>query len=184
MGSHALRDVLAKLKAASVPDSAITVQPAGGMTRVGFISNPVSDDDDEPAAANAAAMLAVARHGKTSSVGLQIELNDMTRLAAVRKLLSEREDVIAQPIILTLRDDSAAKREAVAQAIAKARQEADAYSGALGLRVARIVRVFDPAATSEQPQVWTQMIAMMNGGTGEEVVTDARVGMDVVLAPR
>jgi len=126
----------------------------------------------------------VARHGKTASVGLQIELNDMTRLAAVRKLLSEREDVIAQPIILTLRDDSAARREAVAQAIAKARREADAYSGALGLRVARIVRVFDPAATSEQPQVWTQMIAMMNGGTGEEVVTDARVGMDVVLAPR
>lgn len=46
------------------------------------------------------------------------------------------------------------------------------------------MRVFDPTATTEQPQLWSQMITLMNGGTGNEVVTDARVGMEVVLTPR
>jgi len=181
-----LRDLIAKLKAAGVPDSAISVPPGGGMTRIGFISSPAYDDDDDPSPATPALAMAAARQRKTGSILVHIELTDMSRLAAVRKLLSEREDAVAQPATLALRDDSAARRAAVAQAVAKARQEADAYSSALGLRVARIVRVFNPAATSEQPQAWTQMIAMMNGGggTGQEGVTEARVGMDVVLAPR
>lgn len=183
----AVRDLLAQLKAAGVPDAAVRILPPdSGIARFGIIGNAAFSDDDEDQAnpAGAAAMLAAARQRKTASTGLHIELEDMSRLPAVRKLLTERQDVVAQPAILALRDDGAARRAAVTQAIAKARQEADAYSGALGLRVARIVRVFDPAATSEQPQVWAQMAAMMNGGTGEEVVTDARVGMDVVLAPR
>jgi hypothetical protein len=165
-----------------VPDAAITVLPPG-TTRIGFIGNEAFDDD-EPNPAGAAALLAMARRRKFATVGVQIELTDLTPLAAVRQLLLEREDVAAQPPTLSLRDDTAARRAAVAQAIAKARAEAEAYAGALGLRVARIGRVFDPTATADQPQIWAQMLAQMNGGTGSDVVTEARVGMDVVLVPR
>ena len=178
-----MRDLQAKLRNIGVPDAAITVLPPG-TTQIGFIGNEAYSDDDTPQnPAGAAALLAMARQRKIGTVGVQIELNDMTRLTAVRQLLLEREDVTAQPPTLSLRDDTAARRAAVAQAIAKARQEADAYSGALGLHVMRIVRVFNPAATAEQPQVWAQMITLMNGGTGNEVITDARVGMEVVLGP-
>lgn len=179
----ALRDFLTKLRNVGVPDTAVTRLPPGTM-QIGFIGNEAYSDDEESNAAGAAAMLAMARQRKIATVGVQIELTDMTRLAAVRQLLLEREDVAAQPPTLSLRDDSAARRSAVAEAIAKAKEEAEAYSGALGLRVARIVRVFNPTTTTEQPQVWSQMMTLMNGGSGNEVVTDARVGMEVVLAPR
>lgn len=179
----ALRDLQAKLHALGVPDAAITTLPPGS-TQIGFIGNEAYGDDDAPNPAAAAAMIAVARQRKTATVGVQIELTDMARLAAVRQLLLERDDVVAQPPVLSLRDDAAARRAAVSQAVAKAREQADAYAAALGLRVARVTRVFDPAATSEQPQVWSQMITLMNGGTGNEVMTDARVGLEAVLAPR
>jgi len=177
-----LRDLLIKLQKIGVPDDAITKLP--GASQFGFIGNEAYSADDEPNPDGAAALLAMARQRKIATAGVQIELTDMSRLAAVRQLLLEREDVAAQPPILSLRNDAAARREAAAKAIAKAKEEADAYSSALGLRVARIVRVFDPTATTEQPQLWSQMITLMNSGTGNEVVTDARVGMEVVLAPR
>jgi uncharacterized protein YggE len=180
----ALRDLLAKLKAIGVPAAAITVLPAGNETRIGFIGNAAYGDEDEDIPAVASAAAAMTRQRKTATTGVQIELTDLSRLAAVRQLLLEDENVAAQPAALTLRDDRAARRAATAQAIVKAKEQADAYSSALGLRVVRIVRVFDPNANSEQPQVWAQMMAMMNGGTGSDVVTDARVGLDVVLAPR
>jgi uncharacterized protein YggE len=179
----ALRDLQAKLRSVGVPDTAITVLPAGA-TQIGFIGNEAYSDDEAPNPAGAAAMMAMARQRKIATVGVEIELTDMSRLTAVRQLLLDREDIAAQPPTLSLRDDTAARRAAVAQAIAKAKAEADAYASALGLRVARIVRVFNPAGTSEQPQVWAQMIALMNSSPGNEVVTDARVGMEVVLAPR
>jgi uncharacterized protein YggE len=179
----ALRDLLAKLRNLGVQDASIAVLPPGA-TQIGFVGNEAYADDDAPNPVGAAAMLAMTRQRKTAMVGVQIELTDMTRLAAVRQFLLERDDVASQPPALSLRDDSAARRTAIAQAIAQARKEADAYADALGLRVARIARVLDPSATIEQPQIWQQMLAQMNGGNGNEVVTDARIGMDVVLAPR
>nr|WP_197277144.1 SIMPL domain-containing protein [Sphingomonas profundi] len=179
----AQRDLQAKLRSVGVPDAAITVLPPV-TSQIGFIGNEAYSDDETPNPAGAAALLAMARQQKIATVGVQIELTDMNRLASVRQVLLDREDVTAQPPTLSLRDDTAARRAAISQAIAKAKEEAEAYAAALGLRVSRIVRVFDPAATSEQPQVWSQMITLMNGGTGTEVVTDARVGMEVVLAPR
>jgi uncharacterized protein len=179
----ALRDLEAKLRSLGVPDSSITVLPPG-TTQIGFIGNEAYSDDEAPNPVGAAALLTMARQRKIATVGVQIELTDMSRLTSVRQLLLDRDDVTAQPPTLSLRDDTVARRAAVAQAVAKAKEEAEAYAGALGLRVSRIVRVFDPAATSEQPQVWSQMITLMSGGTGNEVVTEARLGMEVVLAPR
>ncbi len=179
----ALQDLRAKLRAAGVPDPAVPVLPPGNP-QLGVVGNEAFGDDDAPNPAGAAALLAMARQRKTATIGVQIELTDMTRLAAVRQLLLERDDVAAQPPTLSLHDDTAARHAAVAQAIVRARAEADAYAAALGLHVARVARVFDPLAASEQPQVYAQVIGLMNGGTGNEVITDARVGMDVVLTPR
>ncbi|SEM80958.1 Uncharacterized conserved protein YggE, contains kinase-interacting SIMPL domain [Sphingomonas gellani] len=179
----ALHDLRTKLRSVGVPDAAVTVLPAQ-TAQIGFIGNEAYSDDDAPNPAAAAPLMAMDKQRKVVTVGVQIELTDMSRLASVRQLLMGRDDVVAQPPTLSLRDDTAARRSAIAQAIAKAKAEADAYSVPLGLRVSRIIRVFDPAATSEQPQVWSQMTAIMNGSNGNEVITDARVGMDVVLAPR
>jgi uncharacterized protein YggE len=183
----ALRDLQAKLRSAGVPDAAITVLPPG-TTQIGFIGNEAYTDDEAPDSSGAAVLLAMARQRKMATLGVRIELTDMNRLATVRQLLVDRDDVIAQPPTLSLRDDTAARRAAVAQAIGKAKEEAEAYASALGLRVSRITRVFDPAAMSEQPQAWSQMITLMNGsmngGADNEVITEARVGLEVVLAPR
>lgn len=180
----ALRDLVARLRDLGVPDAATRLLPPGAAP-IAFVGNAAYGDDDMSGPAGVVALQAMARQRKVATSDVQIELTDMTRLSAVRRLLLERDDVAAQPPALSLRDDTAARRAAIAQAIAKAREEAEAYSAALGLRVARITRVFDPAATTEQAMLWAgQMIAMTSGSTGDEVVTDARVGMDVVLAPR
>ncbi len=179
----ALRDLQTKLRSVGVPDTAIIVLPPG-TTQIGFVGNEANSDAEAPNPASAATLLTMARQRKIATVGVQIELTDMSRLNSVRQLLLDRDDVTFQPPILGLRDDTVARRAAVAQAVANAKAEADAYAGALGLQVSRIVRVFNPNVTAEQPQVWLQMIASMNGGTGNEVVTDARVGMEFVLAPR
>ncbi len=179
----ALRDLQTQLQSLGVPDAAITVLPPG-TTQMGFVGNEAYFDNEAPNPGGAAALLAMTQQRKIATISAQIELTDMNRLTAVRQLLLDREDVTAQPPTLSLRDDTAVRRAAVAQAIAKAKEEADAYSAALGLRVSRVVRVFNPAATAEQPQMWSQVANLMNGGIGDEVVTEARVGMEVVLGLR
>ncbi|TRW14188.1 SIMPL domain-containing protein [Glacieibacterium frigidum] len=178
-GQTALRDLRARLRDAGVPEAAITVLPSA--EQMGFVGNEAYGDDDT---ADTRALMAVVQRRKTAKVGVQIGLTDMSQLAAVRRILLEMDNVIAQPAMLSLRDERPARGAAITEAIAKARAEADAYASALGLRVGRIVRVFNPAATVEQPPVWAQMAALVNGSRGDEVVTDARVGMDVVLVAR
>jgi hypothetical protein len=180
----ALRDLTAKLAGVGVPAAAITILPPD-TAQIGFIGNEAYADFEAAGPAGAAAMQDMARARKVATAGVLIELTDMRLLAPVRALLAGREDVAAQPAAFSLRDDAAPRRAAAAQAIAHAREEADAYAGALGLRVSRIVRVFNPAATFSGPDVMSPMRELMRWGVGgDEVITETRVGMDVVLAPR
>ena len=117
----AVHDLLTKLRKMGVPDDAITMLPPG-TSQIGFVGDEAYSEDDEPNPAAAAALLAMARQRKFATAGVQIELTDMSRLAAVRQLLLERQDVAAQPPILSLRNDAAARREAAAKAIAKAKE--------------------------------------------------------------
>lgn len=171
-----------KLRALGVPDRAITIMPQE-MVRVGFMGNETDTSQATLGESSIAALLGAGAQGKLATVGVEIELTQMAHLAAVRKIVFELDGVDAQPPILSLLDETSARRSAVAQAVAKAKQEADAYANALGLRVVRITRVFDPE-TTPQSQLWPQMIRLMNGGNGNEVITYARVGLEAVLAPR
>lgn len=178
----AVQSLLSKLRAIGVPDSAISIQPED-MVRMGFISSPPDSDQDAFDGSGVAALLGARSRGKVATVGVQIELTKMSHLATVRKIVFEQDEVDTQRPTLSLLDDTDARRSAIAQAVEKAKKEADAYASALGLRVVRITRVFNPDTTPD-PQLWPQMIALMNGGNQNEVVTFARVGLDVVLAPR
>lgn len=178
----AAQSLLSKLRAVGVPESAIRIQPED-MVRMGFISSPPDSDQDAYDGTGVAALLGASSRGKVATVGVNIELTKMAHLASVRKIVFEQNGVDAKRPTLSLLDDTSARRSAIAQAVEKAKQEADAYASALGLRVVRITRVFNPD-TAPDPQVWPQMIALMNGGNENEVVTCARVGLDVVLAPR
>lgn len=90
----------------------------------------------------------------------------------------------------TLSDDTQVRRAARAEALAKARAEADAYASSLGMRVARMVRVTERGTVD----FMSVMLGEMTGGpeglrnlrepSGGKVPVLVFVGVDFVLAPR
>ena len=168
------------LTAQGIPAGAITSgQPAGPF---GFIGN--EDDDDGPAAA---AALAAARTQTTRQAGVvvQVRLTDPTMLARVTQALDSINQPIAGKPQSSLKDDTAARSAAVADAAAHARAEADAYATATGLRVVRVLAISNAPATTDAALGWTLFAAMQGGSLlNNEVVTRRRIQVDYALAPR
>lgn len=180
------RELTAKLIALGLDRTAVRVLP-GGTGRIGFIGNEAyaADGDADAPEVGAALAAAMARQRKTVATMLEVQVSDMSKLSAVRTVLEEQDGAMALPPVLGLRDDNLARRTAIAKGLAEAKQDAAAYAAALGMRVVRIVRVYDQAASASQAQDFAQMISMMNGGGGDDqVVTEVRIGLDVILGAR
>lgn len=173
--------VTAALNSQGVEAAAIVVTPATGP--LGFIGNET--DDDLPIGTMAAMTSASSSSPRQVAVVLRVRLSDPGMLERVQRAL----DAMDQPIIggprPALRDDRVARQQAIAAATVKARQEADAYAGALGLRVARVLAIGNAVPSSSDTALgWTIYAAMQGGGVDTAVETQARIQIDYALAPR
>ena len=94
----------------------------------------------------------------TRSRTLLVTVDDLTKLPAIAKLSSEDYYARTKGTFFH-RDEAAAHSAAIAEAIAKARADAEVYAAAMGLRVVRIVRV-----SNTKPKInWPDLI-MLGGG--------------------
>lgn len=123
---------------------------------------------------------------KTARATVQVELHDAAQLKRVTELLEGRNLEASAPVY-ALRDDSAARAAATAEAIRKARAQADSTAAAMGYRVERMTRVSNYGQAMFDMGDFTTMAQTMfasRGGAGGTVVTQARVWIDFVMRPR
>lgn len=124
----------------------------------------------------------------TAIVTLQITIRDLGRMAAVRTALEANDVTIAAPAY-SLADDGPARNAARAQAMQKARAEADSYAAALNMRVVRIVRITERIGLEglnlivTDTQAFSRMFSRM-WRPAADVDTMVAVGVDFALAPR
>jgi len=118
-----------------------------------------------------------------------IRLRDVDRVPALREALAGNGRSSIPDPVYSLADSRRARDEARRQAIASARADAETYAAALGLRVARIVRVTDRMGMDivsmmmSDPGEMRRMINMSEVG-GPEIAIMVPVGIDFALAPR
>lgn len=142
---------------------------------LGFIGNEAYEDFSSAPARPSVAM---------SSHSLKVD--DMSKWPAIRTVLARHKidlTVATQTGAASLRDDTSARRQAVAQAITKARREADSYATPLGLKVGRILRVSDSSDAANM-QTWMTMMLQRQQRSLETVETVATVTMEFALIPR
>ncbi|MES1984426.1 MAG: SIMPL domain-containing protein [Pseudomonadota bacterium] len=160
----------------------ITLMPAA--TRFGFIGNEAYDPSDTPQVPQGmAAMMA----RKTAYSTIRVRLTDASLVDRVREVLDQQNQSMTGAPTYALNDDRSAKNEAIADAIAKVRQDAEAYAAPLGLRVERITSVSSYGdATSTMPDVnfFAQMMAGTQEGPSNSVTTRAQVWVNFALVPR
>lgn len=145
-----------------------------------FVGNEAADEG----VAATIAQTTSASPAETSA--LEIRLRDPAQFGRLREALEAAGALVPDPRF-ELADDRAAREAAKARAVADARQEADAYARALGLRVARIVRVSERTPTDLSDPVALRdyfRITRSSGNGSSTVETVARVAVDFALAPR
>ena len=123
---------------------------------------------------------------KTAHAVVQVELRDAAQLAHVTALLEGRNQTMSAPAY-ALRDDSAARATATAEAIRKAQSEAESTAAAMGYRVVRITRVSNYGQSpfdSGDLAAMAQTMFVSRGGNGGQVVTQVRVWIDFAMRPR
>ncbi|HXW74880.1 MAG TPA: SIMPL domain-containing protein [Steroidobacteraceae bacterium] len=79
--------------------------------------------------------------GYTAANVVQVTLDDLVKIGAVIDAAAKAGANHVQGIQFTLRDADAVRAEALRQAAAKARAEADVLAGALGLKIVRVLTV-------------------------------------------
>ncbi len=127
--------------------------------------------------------------GPTAMATLRITIRDLGRLAAVRELLEANDLMVAAPVY-SLADDSAARSAARAQAMQKARAEAETYAASLNMRVGRIMRITERIGLEglnllvTDSAAFGRLFTRMWRPSSREVETMIAVGVDFALAPR
>ena len=118
-------------------------------------------------------------------------VRDIARVDALNQALTAdgADEGLAPEIAYSVNDDSGARRQARADAIAKARADAEAYAAAMDMRVARIVRVSERSGMDLMSMMfsnpaWAQQIEQMGQPQGPDISVRVVVGVDFALAPR
>lgn len=179
--SAAITAVTNALVSHGVDRGAVTLLPA--TARFGFVGNEAYDPDTPQAPQGLAAMMA----RKTAFSTLQIRLSDPALVGRVRDALDEQNQAMSGAPLYSLKDERAAKNAAISDALAKARQDAEAYAVPLGLRVDRITSVSnygDTTPTVPDVNFFARMMAGAQEGPANSVTTSAQVWVNFVLVPR
>ena len=142
--------------------------------------------DVEEAVTNAAVSIAAAHAGGEAV----IRVRNPATAKSLQRTLAGIENVTVHAPEYRLDDDSAARRSARADAIRRARADADAYAASLNMRVARVLRVTERSGLdfmSLMAGANNGMLRQLEGierGRDAEVKTLVMVGVDYALAPR
>lgn len=183
-----IAEVRAMLRAQSVADADIRVQPI-----TAYVDSTVATE------ANAMTMdmmdenMTAPAPVPTASANAQTEIivRNVDRVPAIQAALMERGIYALSGASYALNDDSVPRRQARAQALQKARADAESYAASLNMRVVRVVRVterlgFDLLSLAgSESQLVTQLFSpMMMRANGGQVPTIVAVGVDYALAPR
>jgi|GEM_PF-1602905 len=122
---------------------------------------------------------------------IAIRLNEAARAAGLHARFSEMEDVTATNPTYDLADERPGRRAARAQAMQNARADAEAYAEALGMRIARVLRVTERVGfnaigmlLSESNTIVRTVEDLPSTITDAEVETYVIAGVDFALAPR
>ena len=146
---------------------------------LGFVSEPPPPPDGEAGAGEAGADR---RWGHGS---LRLRLRDASRFAEMRAALEEAGALNIVGPIYQLADDSAARRRARADAMSRAREEADQFARSQDMRVARLLRFSE--ASDNQAEAMRTFMAQFGGGIAggtSEVETRLPVQVAFALAPQ
>jgi len=98
--------------------------------------------------------------GYTASNVVRVRLDDLTRIGRVIDAATEAGSNTVRDIRFALRDEQAARSEALREAALKARQDAQALVAALGLRVVRILSVSEQSPEITPVPIYAQAMDM------------------------
>lgn len=127
---------------------------------------------------------------RTAHSTLQVRLTDAALLDRVRETLDGQNLTMSGVPRYSLKDDRSAKSLAVADALAKVRQDAEAYAAPLGLRIDRIVSISNHGDAANPFFDSEYVLRVMTGTHAPDsidknmVTTNARVRVKFVLVPR
>src|ERR1044071_593832 len=121
-------DLSRELIAAGVPSRDIVIEEA--TARLGFVANEAVQSIMD------AAQQGEAKPKRSASLAVTVTFADMSLLRRVQQLLDQKDAVTLESPAYELSDNRAARRAAIADAIQKARADADSYAASLGMRVA------------------------------------------------
>jgi uncharacterized protein YggE len=188
-----LARVNAAARAAGVAAADIhAAQPTFGSDPYGMVGNSFDFRDFNVADAEAAANSTVAEAERFyGHAQVAIRLRNPAAAPALHRRLAEIGNVTVEPTDYALDDDSEARRQARADAIRRARADAEAYAASMNMRVARILRVTERSGTDFMSMLLgteTELMRRMEGRLrpGEEgrIETVAMIGVDFALVPR
>jgi uncharacterized protein YggE len=177
-----IENVTTDLVAKGVDRQAVQMIPAAGET-LGYVGNEsFADDVEEPDQAPPSLNPQKAMARRYATAVMQIRLTDMTKIGTVRTVLQDRKGVRILPPVYALLDDTSARRAAVDQALAKARESAGIYAKALNMRIKAVVGVMEVAG---DPGVQNDFLQMLNSARAQasSVRTTAKLEMHLILAP-
>ena len=167
------------LIAAGVPSRNVTIDEP--TAKPGFIGNETIES-----MTNAAAQ-SDAKAKRSASLAVTVTFTDFSLLRRVQELLDQKDAVTLESPLFELSDNHVARRAAIADAIQKARTDADAYASSLGMRVARLTRIRDQDAQAspfgDYGELVQKFMQQKNAPNGK-VETDVRVTVEFALAPR
>ncbi len=125
---------------------------------------------------------------RTAQSLLRIRVADLVSLQKVYEALDSQNQAITGRPIMELKNNSEARRSAVADAIARAHADAETYASAINYRIARIAKLSNqnlPELVNEDYVALLQGVgSSYNNAPVGDVVTKARVQIDFVLLPR
>lgn len=124
--------------------------------------------------------------GYVARNSLEVRVRDVSRASAVLDSLVAAGGNEVRGPYFSLADDTPARRSARQQAVAAARAEAEDYAAALGMRIARVLRVSERSGRVGEGSPIVVTGSRIAGTPIEpgEIETEVRVWIDYALAPR
>lgn len=159
------------------------IKPDPPTTRIGFVGNEAIDPSES-------GWTVYAPKNAPKSFGDQLEvlLRDVAQLEKVRRALEGAGATNVRGPNFVLVDDTRARRLAKADALRRAREEAEAYANASNMRVARVIRISERATSDtvrmSAIQDFMQLLGASPSGQDSAVEVRAVVGVDFALAPK
>jgi uncharacterized protein YggE len=172
--------IVAALRAAGVASADMRAYEPSHR-RFGFAGNEAMEAPGEVGAALADIQ------PKAASRTIEVRLRDPATFDRLREAAEVAGAGNVAGPVYTLSDEAPARAAAKADAIAKARQQADAYARTLNMRVGRILRVSERGSPNvfsvQQMQGWMQEMMGKSGPDDGRVETTVTVSVDFALVP-